>query len=125
MADAADGKPDVILIGCGSEVGLCVKALEQLTAEGVKVRVVSMPSWPLFEMQDQAYRDSVLPPAVGARVTVEEASPIGWERYAGRHGVVLAMRTFGESAPGKVVMQHFGFTVEHVVAAAKEAMKAN
>ena len=125
MADAADGKPDVILIGCGSEVGLCVKAWEQLTSEGIKVRVVSMPSWPMFEKQDQAYRDSVLPPAVGARVTVEEASPIGWERYAGRHGVVLGMNTFGESAPMKVVMEHFGFTVEHVVTAAKEAMKAS
>jgi transketolase len=125
MADAADGKPDVILIGCGSEVALCVKAWEELSAAGVKTRVVSMPSWPMFEKQDQAYRDSVLPPAVGARVTVEEASPIGWERYAGRHGVVLGMRTFGESAPGKVVMEHFGFTVEHVVAAAKEAMKAS
>ncbi len=122
MADAADGKPDVILIGCGSEVALCVKAAEQLTAAGVKVRLVSMPSWPLFETQDQAYRDSVLPPSIGARVTVEEASPIGWERYAGRYGVVLGMSTFGESAPMKVVMEHFGFTVEHVVAAAKQAM---
>lgn len=125
MADAADGKPDVILIGCGSEVALCVKASEQLGAAGVKARVVSMPSWPLFETQDQAYRDSVLPPSIGARVTVEEASPIGWERYAGRHGKVLGMSTFGESAPGKVVMEHFGFTVEHVVDAAKEVMKAN
>src|SRR5580658_7278572 len=94
LADAADGKPDVILIGCGSEVGLCVKAWEQLTAGGVKARVVSMPSWPLFETQDQAYRDSVLPPSVVARVTVEEASPIGWERYAGSHGIVLGMSTF-------------------------------
>jgi transketolase len=122
MADAPDGKPDVILIGCGSEVSLCVKASEQLTADGVKTRVVSMPSWALFEEQDQAYRDSVLPTAVGARVTVEEASPIGWERYAGRTGVVLGMRTFGMSAPMKVVMEHFGFTVEHVVSAAKEAI---
>jgi transketolase len=123
LADAADGKPDVILIGCGSEVGLCVKAYEQLTAEGVKARVVSMPSWPLYDAQDQAYRDSVLPPSVGARVCVEEASPIGWDRYAGRDGVVLGMRTFGESAPMKVVMEHFGFTVDHVVATAKEVMK--
>ncbi len=125
MADAADGKPEVILIGCGSEVGLCVKAWEQLTAEGVKARVVSMPSWPLFDAQDQAYRDSVLPPSVGARVAIEEASPIGWDRYAGRHGKVLGMSTFGESAPMKVVMEHFGFTVDHVVATAKEVMKAN
>ncbi len=126
LADAPGGKPEVILIGCGSEVGLCMKAWEQLTNEGVKARVVSMPSWPLFDAQDQAYRDSVLPPSVGARVTVEEASPIGWERYAGHNGVVLGMSTFGESAPMKVVMEHFGFTVEHVVKAAKEVMaKAN
>ncbi len=122
MADAPDGKPDVILIGCGSEVGLCVQAWEKLTAAGIKSRVVSMPSWALFDHQDQAYRDSVLPPAVGARVTVEEASPVGWDRYAGRTGVVLGMRTFGMSAPMKVVMEHFGFTADHVVAAAKEAI---
>ncbi len=122
MADAADGKPDVILIGCGSEVALCAQAFEQLKAQGVKARLVSMPSWALFDAQDQVYRDSVLPPSVTARVTVEEASPIGWDRYAGRTGVVLGMRTFGMSAPMKVVMEHFGFTVEHVVAAAKEAM---
>ena len=125
MADAADGKPDVILIGCGSEVGLCVKAWEQLTAEGVKARVVSMPASRLFDDQDQVYRDSVLPPSVGARVTVEEASPIGWDRYAGSNGKVLGMSTFGMSAPMKVVMEHFGFTVEHVVATAKEVMKGN
>jgi len=124
LADAAGGNPEVILIGCGSEVGLCIKAWEQLTAEGVKARVVSMPSWPLFDAQDQAYRDSVLPPSVGARVAIEEASPIGWERYAGGRGKVLGMSTFGESAPMKVVMEHFGFTVDHVVATAKEVMKA-
>jgi transketolase len=122
MVDAPDGKPDVILIGCGSEVALCVKAWEQLAADGVKARVVSMPSWALYDHQDQAYRDTVLPPSVGARVTVEEASPIGWERYAGRTGVVLGMRTFGMSAPMKVVMEHFGFTAEHVIASAKEAI---
>ena len=122
MVDAADAKPAVILIGCGSEVALCVQAWEKLTAQGIKTRVGSMPSWALFDAQDQAYRDSVLPPSVGARVTVEEASPIGWDRYAGRTGVVLGMRTFGMSAPMKVVMEHFGFTVEHVLAAAKEAI---
>ncbi len=122
MVDAPEGKPDVILIGCGSEVGLCVQAWEQLTAQGIKTRVVSMPCWALFDEQDQAYRDSVLPPSIGARVTVEEASQIGWERYAGRTGVVLGMHTFGMSAPMKVVMEHFGFTVEHVVSAAKQAM---
>ena len=122
MVDAPDGKPDVILIGCGSEVVLCVQAWEKLTAEGIKARVVSMPSWALFEHQDESYRDNVLPATIGARVTVEEASPIGWERFAGRTGVVLGMRTFGMSAPMKVVMEHFGFTVEHVVSAAKEAI---
>lgn len=122
MADAPDGKPDVILIGCGSEVALCVQASEKLTAEGIKTRVVSMPSWALFDAQDEAYRESVLPSSVGARVTIEEGSPIGWERYAGRTGIVLGMRTFGMSAPGKIVMEHFGFTPEHVVSAAKEAI---
>ena len=122
MVDAPGGKPDVILIGCGSEVALCVQAWEKLTAEGIKTRVVSMPSWALFEEQDESYRDSVLPAGIAARVTVEEASPIGWERFAGRTGVVLAMRTFGMSAPMKVVMEHFGFTVEHVVSAAKQAI---
>ena len=81
-----------------------------------------MPCWALFDAQDQAYRDSVLPPSVNARVTVEEASPIGWDRYAGPNGVVLGMRTFGMSAPMKVVMEHFGFTPEHVVSAAKESL---
>jgi transketolase len=122
LIDAADGKPAVILIGCGSEVSLCLDAWQQLTAQGIRTRVVSMPSWALFDAQDEAYRDAVLPPAVKARVTVEEASPIGWDRYAGRHGVVLGMRTFGMSAPMKVVMEHFGFTVEHVISAAKQAI---
>jgi transketolase len=122
LVDAADGKPAVILIGCGSEVSLCLDAWQQLTAQGIRARVVSMPSWALFDAQDKAYRNAVLPPAVKARVTVEEASPIGWDRYAGRHGVVLGMRTFGMSAPMKVVMEHFGFTVEHVISAAKQAI---
>jgi transketolase len=122
MIDAPGGIPDVILIGCGSEVGLCMQAHEKLTAQGVKTRVVSMPCWALFDAQDEAYRNGVLPPSIGARVTVEEASPIGWDRYAGRTGVVLGMRTFGMSAPMKVVMEHFGFTVDHVVSAAMQAI---
>jgi transketolase len=122
LADAPDGKPDVILIGCGSEVSLCVQASERLAAEGVKTRVVSMPAWELFDEQNQQYQDSVLPPSVTARVTVEEASPIGWERYAGRDGVVLGMRTFGMSAPMKVVAEHFGFTPDHVAVVAKEVL---
>jgi transketolase len=123
LADAPDGKPDVLLIGTGSEVQLCVAAREKLAAEGVKARVVSMPSWEFFEEQDVAYQDSVLPPAVTARVTVEEGARLGWHRYAGGKGVVLGMHTFGMSAPMKVVAEHFGFTVEAVVAAAHQSMK--
>jgi transketolase len=122
LADPPDGKPDVILIGCGSEIGLCMQACERLTAENIKARVVSMPAWNLFDEQDQNYQDSVLPPSIRARVTVEEASPIGWGRYAGQDGVVLGMRTFGMSAPMKIVAEHFGFTPEHVVTAAKETL---
>ncbi len=125
LADAPDGKPAVILIGTGSEVALCMAAREKLTAAGVATRVVSMPSWELFDDQDQAYRDSVLPPSAAARVTVEEASPIGWDRYAGRTGIVLGMHSFGMSAPIAVVAEHFGFTVEHVVQAAHQAIAAN
>ena len=119
VADAPGGRPEVILIGTGSEVALCVAAWEQLTAAGVQARVVSMPSWDLFEAQDQAYRDKVLPPGVNARVAVEQGSPLGWERYVGSHGAVLAIRTFGASAPGPVVQEHFGFTVEGVIEAAR------
>jgi transketolase len=122
LVDAPAGQPDVILIGSGSEVSLCLAARERLAAEAMTARVVSMPSWELFDGQDQIYQDTVLPPSITARVTVEEASPIGWERYAGRTGVVLGMRAFGMSAPMKVVAEHFGFTPEHVVAAAKEAI---
>jgi transketolase len=123
LIDAPDGKPDVILIASGSEVSLCVAARERLLTEGVKPRVVSMPCWEFFDDQDDAYRDSVLPPGVTARVTVEEGSRLGWHRYAGPSGVVLGMHTFGLSAPMKVVADHFGFTVEAVVAAAHQAMK--
>lgn len=122
LADPPDGQPEVILIGTGSEVSLCLTAYEQLIAEGVKVRVVSMPSWELFDEQSQDYQDRVLPPAVTARVSVEEASPVGWHRYVGSRGVVLGMKTFGMSAPIKVVAEHFGFVPDHVVAAAKEAL---
>jgi transketolase len=122
LTDAPDARPEVILIASGSEVTLCLTARDKLVAEGVKTRVVSMPSWELFEEQDAAYRDSVLPPSVTARVTVEEGSPLGWQRYAGPAGVVLGMRTFGLSAPMKVVAEHFGFTTDNVVAAARRAM---
>jgi transketolase len=119
LADAADGKPDVILIGTGSEVSLCLAARDLLAKDKVKARVVSMPCRELFDTQDEAYRESVLPSAITARVTVEEASPIGWDRYAGPKGIVLGMNTFGLSAPLKVVSEHFGFTPDRVAAAAK------
>lgn len=122
LADAKGGRADVILIGTGSEVALCVAARERLLGEGIAARVVSMPSWELFEEQDSAYQDSVLPPAITARVAVEEGAAIGWHRYAGRRGVVVAMHTFGMSAPIKAVAEHFGFTTEQVVTAAKQAL---
>ena len=122
LADAPDGKPDVILIGTGSEVALCVAARDLLAKDKIKARVVSMPCRELFDAQDEAYRESVLPASVTARVTVEEASPIGWDRYAGPKGIVLGMNTFGLSAPLKVVSEHFGFTPERVAAAAKMAL---
>jgi transketolase len=122
LADAPDGKPAVILIGTGSEVSLCMATREKLATEGIAARVVSMPSWELFDDQDEAYRDSVLPHSIIARVTMEEASPLGWTRYAGRRGVVMGMRSFGMSAPISVVAEHFGFTVDRAVAAAKKAI---
>src|SRR5437879_4475051 len=120
LADAADEQPDVLLIATGSEVSLCVKAYEQLQAEKIKARVVSMPSWELFDHQPQAYRDSVLPPAVTARVCVEQASTFGWTRYAGSSGQAIGMHTFGASAPLKELQKKFGFTPEAVYLAAKE-----
>ncbi len=120
MADAESGKPAVILIGTGSEVALCVEVYETLKHEGIAARVVSMPSWELFEQQDQAYRDSVLPPDIMARVSVEEGSVIGWDRYVGMKGAEIGMHTFGASAPIKDLLTKFGFTREKVLAAAKE-----
>ncbi len=120
LADAADGKPDVLLLATGSEVGLCINAFEQLKADGIKARVISMPSWELFESQTQQYRDQVMPPTITARVAVEEASVFGWERYTGLTGAIIGMRSFGLSAPGAVAAKHFGFEPAHVVAAAKE-----
>jgi len=117
LADAPNGAPQVILIGTGSEVSLCVDAYEKLNAEGIKARVVSMPSWELFDHQPQEYRDRVLPPEVRARVSVEQASTFGWQRYAYRS---IGMNTFGASAPLKELQKKFGFTPDAVVAAAKE-----
>ncbi len=125
LADAGGSKPDVILIGTGSEVSLCVDGFEKLKAEGVKARVVSMPSWELFERQDAAYKESVLPAAVKARVAVEMASTFGWERHTGPTGRIVGMRSFGASAPLKDLLKRFGFTADAVIAAAKETIAAN
>jgi len=123
LADSQDGRPDVILIGTGSEVSLCVAAYEQLKANGIKTRVVSMPSWELFDQQDQAYRDHVLPPSVTSRVAVEQASTFGWAHYVGAVGSVIGMTTFGASAPLKILQKEFGFTKERVVEAAMQQVK--
>ena len=120
LADAPDAKPQVILIGTGSEVSLCVDAYEKLKGEGIKARVVSMPSWDLFEHQDQSYRDKVLPPEITARIAVEQASTFGWSPYVGSKGRVIGMRTFGASAPLKELQKKFGFTPDAVLAAARE-----
>jgi transketolase len=122
LADPEDGEPDLILIGTGSEVELCVDAYEQLTAEGEKVRLVSMPSWELFDQQPLEYREEVLPSSVPARVSVEQASTLGWERFVGTRGAVIGMHTFGASAPLKDVQKKFGFTPEAVVAACRQQL---
>jgi transketolase len=119
LADAPGGAPEVILIGTGSEVALCLEAHEQLTKEGVRARVVSMPSWELFDDQDKSYRESVLPPSVKARVSVEEASDFGWSKYTGSGGHNVCIETFGASAPLKHLLKKFGFNLESIVAAAK------
>ncbi len=120
LADLGGAPPKVILIGTGSEVSLCVAAAEHLAAEGIPARVVSMPSWELFEQQDETYRDQVLPDAIAARVAVEQAAVIGWARYVGRHGAIIGMHTFGASAPLKGLLTKFGFTPENVVKAAQQ-----
>jgi transketolase len=125
LAKEQGARPDVLLLATGSEVSLCVEAFDQLAKEGIQARVVSLPSWELFEKQDRAYRDSVLPPEVKARVSVEMAATFGWERYVGMSGASIGMHSFGASAPIKALQKHFGFTVENVIAAAKEQIKAS
>lgn len=128
LADAPNGKPDVILMATGSEVCLAVEAHEKLTAEGIKSRVVSIPSWELFEhhcAKNPSYREEVLPKAVRARVAVEMASTFGWERFVGLDGAIIGMRSFGASAPLKALVKKFGFTVENVIAAAKDQVQKN
>jgi transketolase len=122
LADPPGGDPEVILLSTGTEVSLCVDAFEQLSADGVRARVVSMPSWNLFEQQPREYRDQVIPPHITARVGVEQASTFGWDRYVGSAGRMIGMKTFGTSAPLKDVQRKFGFTPERIVAAARELL---
>jgi transketolase len=122
LADAPGGSPEVLLIGTGSEVSLCVAAHDALSREGIRSRVVSMPSWELFDDQPAEYREGVLPPSVKARVAVEQGSTLGWERYVGSGGHVIGMKTFGASAPLKELQKKFGFEPARVVAAAKQQL---
>jgi transketolase len=122
LADTAGNNPEVILIASGSEVTLAVEAHEKLITEGIRSRVVSMPSWDIFEHQPPAYREQVLPPAVTARIAIEQASTFGWERYVGNTGRVIGMKTFGASAPLKELQRKFGFEPACVVASAKELL---
>src|SRR4029077_17242895 len=120
--DSDSGTPDVILMATGSEVSLALEARDDLRREGIGARVVSMPCWELFDRQPQSYRDEVLPPSVRARVAVEQASTLGWDRYVGDAGTVIGMHTFGASAPLKQLLTKFGFTPDRVAAAARECL---
>jgi transketolase len=122
LADAPNGKPEVILLTTGSEVSLCIDAYEKLKTEGIPARVVSMPCWEIFDRQDAAYKESVLPSSITARVSVEMASTFGWERYVGLKGRKVGMHRFGASAPLKDLLKFFGFTVDVVVAEARKAI---
>jgi transketolase len=122
LSEAKGGKPQVILIGTGSELQLCVKAQEALEKEGIMARVVSAPSLELFAAQPSSYQDEVLPPSVKARVVVEAATSFGWQRWTGDHGKFVTLERFGASAPGAVALKNLGFTVENVVKAAKESL---
>jgi transketolase len=125
LADAPSGEPDVILLATGSEVALALAARDELTADGIAARVVSMPCWELFDRQPRQYRDQVLPPAVRARVAIEQASTLGWERYVGDGGAIVGMHTFGASAPLKHLLTKFGFVPERVAQVAREQVAAN
>ena len=119
LADA-DGDPEVLLLGTGSEVSICLAAHDQLSAEGITSRVVSMPCWELFDQQDQQYQDEELPPGVGARVAVEAGIRQGWDAYLGPGGRFVGMAGFGASAPASALYEHFGITAENVVSQARE-----
>src|SRR4029453_17088891 len=123
LGDAPNNEPEVILIASGSEVSLAVQAHERLLAEGIRSRVVSMPSWDIFEHQSQEYRDSVLPPHVTARIAVEQGSTLGWDRYVGPSGRVIGMKTFGASAPLKELQRKFGFEPDQVIEAARQQLR--
>ena len=125
LSDCATGLPTIILIATGSEVSVALEAHNQLTHEGIASRVVSMPSWDLFQTQPQSYRDTVLPPGVRARVSIEAGSTLGWERYVGLDGAIIGLNRFGASAPGETVMRELGFTPEHVVKAAKSLIQGD
>lgn len=122
LADAPAESPEVILIATGSEVAVALEAFEKLAAEGIAVRVVSLPSWDIFERQPQAYKDEVLPPAVTARLAIEAAAPLGWDRYVGPKGAVIGMTRYGASAPYKILAEKFGFTAANVIQRAKELL---
>jgi len=122
LADADGGKPEVILLGTGTELQHCVAAYEKLKAEGIKARVVSMPCWEIFDQQDAAYKESVLPAAVTARVSIEMGATLGWDRYVGPKGKMIGMHSFGASAPLKDLLPKFGFVPDNVVAAAKQLL---
>ena len=124
FGSAADGRIDLLMMASGSEVHLILDAAERLHAGGVSVRVVSFPSWDLFELEDEDYRRSVLPDGVTARLVVEAAQPLGWSRYVGATGRTIAMDRFGASAPADVLAEQFGFTVDNVVKVAKEILGA-
>jgi transketolase len=119
LAEASGGAPRLLLIGTGSEVSLALEAREKLEAEGIPTRVVSMPSWELFEKEPRDYRETVFPPSVGARLSIEAGSPLGWERWVGDRGASIGLERFGASAPGEIVLSELGFNVENVVARAK------
>jgi transketolase len=122
LADAPGGAPEVLLIGTGSEVSLCLSAHDQLAKDGIRSRVVSLPSWELFDSQPVEYKDSVMPPSLSARVAVEQASTLGWERYVGTRGRVIGMKTFGASAPLKELQRKFGFEPDRVAAVVRELL---
>jgi transketolase len=122
LADAPGGKPDILFLATGSEVPLAIEAYEKLSAKGVKARVVSMPSWELFEQQPEEYRDRVIPPEVTARISVEQGSTLGWALYLGSSGRAIGMKTFGASAPLKELQRKFGFTPESLLDAAEQLL---